>query len=71
VDVVSETEATLYLYATNNGYAAYTFKTDGSTGTGVENTLAPAVEAKKIIENGNIYVIKGDVKFNLLGAEVK
>ena len=71
VDVVSETEATLYLYATNNGYAAYTFKTDGSTGTGVENTLAPAVEAKKVIENGNIYVIKGDVKFNLLGAEVK
>ena len=71
VDVVSETEATLYLYATNNGYAAYTFKIDGSTGTGVENTLAPAVEAKKVIENGNIYVIKGDVKFNLLGAEVK
>ena len=71
VDVVDDHTAVLYLYATNNGYAAYTLKTDGSTGTGVENTLAPAVEAKKVIEAGQVFIMKGDKKFNLLGAEVK
>ena len=28
-------------------------------------------EAKKVIENGNIVVIKNGVKYNMLGAEVK
>ena len=70
VDVVDEHTAVLYLYATNNGYAAYTLKTDGSK-TGVENTVAPVVEAKKVIEAGQVFIMKGDKKFNLLGAEVK
>ena len=69
VDVVSDTEATLYLYATNNGYAAYTLKTDGTTA--VEDVEAVKVDAKKVIENGNIFVIKNGVKYNMLGAEVK
>jgi hypothetical protein len=71
VDVVDDNTAVLYLYATNNGYAAYTLKTDGSIPSGVENTLAPAVEAKKVIEAGQVFIMKGDKKFNLLGAEVK
>ena len=73
VDVVSDTEATLYLYATNNGYAAYTLTIDPSIAdnTAVEDIEAVKVEAKKIIENGNIVVIKNGVKYNMLGAEVK
>ena len=74
VDVVSDTEATLYLYATNNGYASYTFKIDPTKEdkiAGVEEIEAVVVEAKKIMENGNIFVIKNGVKYNMLGAEVK
>ena len=74
VDVVSDTEATLYLYATNNGYASYTFKFDPTKEdkiAGVEEIEAVVVEAKKIMENGNIFVIKNGVKYNMLGAEVK
>jgi hypothetical protein len=70
VDVVSDTEATLYLYATNNGYAAYTLTID-PTIAAVEDVETVKVEAKKIIENGNIVVIKNGVKYNMLGAEVK
>ena len=70
VDVVSETEATLYIYANNNGYAAYTLTID-PTISAVEDIEAVKVEAKKIIENGNVVVIKNGVKYNMLGAEVK
>ncbi len=70
VDVVSDTEATLYLYATNNGYAAYSLTID-PTISAVEDVEAVKVEAKKVIENGNVVVIKNGVKYNMLGAEVK
>ena len=70
VDVVSETEATLYIYANNNGYAAYTLTID-PTKSAVEDVETVKVEAKKIIENGNIVVIKNGVKYNMLGAQVK
>ena len=70
VDVVSDTEAILYLYATNNGYATYTLKIDPSI-VAVEDIETIKVEAKKVLENGNVYVIKNGVKYNVLGAEVK
>jgi hypothetical protein len=70
VDVVSDTEATLYLYATNNGYAAYSLTID-PTISAVEDVETVKVEAKKVIENGNVVVIKNGVKYNMLGAEVK
>ncbi len=70
VDVVSETEATLYIYANNNGYGAYTLTID-PTISAVEDVETVKVEAKKIIENGNIVVIKNGVKYNMLGAEIK
>ena len=70
VDVVSETEATLYIYANNNGYAAYTLTID-PTISAVEDVETVKVEAKKVIENGNVVVIKNGVKYNMLGAEVK
>ena len=71
VDVVSDTEATLYLYATNNGYAAYTLTIDPTIISAVEDVETVKVEAKKVIENGNVVVIKNGVKYNMLGAEVK
>ena len=70
VDVVSETEATLYLYATNNGYAAYTLTID-PTKSAVENVEAVKVSAEKVIENGQIFILKNGVKYNALGAQVK
>ena len=69
VDVVSDTEATLYLYATNNGYAAYTLTIDPTTA--VEDVEAVKVGAEKVIENGQIFILKNGVKYNALGAQVK
>jgi hypothetical protein len=70
VDVVSDTEATLYLYATNNGYAAYTLTID-PTISAVEDIEAVKVGAEKVIENGQIFILKNGVKYNALGAQVK
>ncbi len=70
VDVVSDTEATLYIYANNNGYASYTLKITPTT-TGVENVEATEVGARKVVENGQVFVIKNGVKYNVLGTEVK
>ena len=68
VDVIGNT-AHIYVYATNNGYAAYTM-TIGS-GSAVEDVESVKVEAKKVIENGNIFILKNGVKYNALGAQVK
>ena len=61
--------ATLYIYANNNGYAVYTFT--GKEGTGVDNIDAVKIEAKKVVENGQIYIIKNGVKYTVLGAVAK
>ena len=71
VDVVSDTEATLYLYATNNGYAAYTLTIDPTVDSAVEDIEAVKIEAKKVIEQGTVYVIKNGTKYSILGAEIK
>ena len=70
VDVVSDTEATLYIYANNNGYAAYTLTID-PTKSSVEDIEAVKVGAEKVIENGQIFILKNGVKYNALGAQVK
>ena len=66
---VEGNKANIYLYATNNGYASYTL-TIGD-GTDVEDVEAAEIGARKVVENGQVYVIKNGVKFNVLGAEVK
>ena len=73
VDVVSDTEATLYIYANNNGYAAYTLTIDPSIAdnTAVEDIETVKVGAEKVIENGQIFILKNGVKYNALGAQVK
>ena len=70
VDVISDTQAVLYIYANNNGYATYTLTID-PTVVGVENVEAVETDVRKVVENGNIFVIKNGVKYNILGSEVK
>ena len=70
VDVIDDNTAILYLYATNNGYATYTFTID-PTKSAVENVEAVKVGAEKVVENGQIFILKNGVKYNALGAEVK
>jgi hypothetical protein len=61
--------AKLYIYAVNNGYACYTFTV--GEGSAVENVEADEIGARKVVENGQVYIIKNGVKFNVLGSEVK
>ena len=70
VDVVSDTEAILYLYATNNGYATYTL-TITPDDNAVEDVESVKVEAKKVLENGNVFIKKNGKKYSVLGFEVK
>ena len=80
VDVVSDTEAVLYLYATNNGYASYTLTIDPEVPyvqsiplpeSAVEEVGVEKVSVNKVIENAQVYIIKNGVKYNILGAVVK
>ena len=71
VDVIDDNTAVLYLYTTNNGYAAYTLKTNGEKApTGLED-VEVQLDVQKVVENGQVFIMKGDKKFNILGAEVK
>ena len=63
-------KANLYLYANNNGYACYTLTID-QTISAVENVEAVKVGAEKVVENGQIFILKNGVKYNALGAQVK
>lgn len=57
-------------YVALNGNSADYIK-EGSIQTGVTdiNTLVP--RARKVIENGEIHIICGDRKFNVMGAEIR
>ena len=67
---VNGNKATIFLYANDNGYGVYEFTVAGA-GSAVENVESVKIEAKKVVENGQVYIIKNGVKFNVLGAEVK
>ena len=67
---VSGNKATIYLYAQNNGYAVYEF-VNTDMPSSVKDVETVKVGAKKVVENGQVYIIKNGVKFNILGAEVK
>ena len=69
VEVVGN-KANLYIYANNNGYGCYTLTID-PTISAVENVEAGKVGAEKVIENGQIFIMKNGVKYNALGAQVK
>ena len=71
VEVVDDNTANLYLYTNNNGYARYTLKLgEPQVSTALEDVNAAAT-INKVVENGHVYIIKNDVKFNVLGTEVK
>lgn len=62
--------ATIYLYAGNVGYAAYTFT--GKEATAVKNiTDNKAEQVEKIMENGQVYILKNGVRYNVLGVQVE
>ena len=67
---VEGNKASIYLYATNNGYASYTLTIGGDI-TGIDDVETETIGARKMIENGQVYIIKNGVKYNVLGAEVK
>lgn len=69
--ITEETPATAEgTYVALNGNPANKIK-EGSIPTGVTdiNTLAP--RARKVIENGEIHIICGDRKYNVMGAEIR
>ena len=69
--ISGETPATAEgTYVALNGNPADYIK-EGSIQTGVTdiNTLAP--RARKVIENGEIHIICGDRKYNVMGAEIR
>lgn len=69
--ISGETPATAEgTYVALNGKPANYIK-NGSIQTGVTdiNTLAP--RARKVIENGEIHIICGDRKYNVMGAEIR
>jgi hypothetical protein len=41
-----------------------------SATTGIENTLVETT-SKKVVENGQIYIIRGNERFNVLGTSVR
>ena len=71
VDVIDDNTAVLYLYTTNNGYAAYTLKTNGEKAPTSLEELEVQLDVQKVVENGQVFIMKGDKKFNVLGSEVK
>lgn len=70
-EVVSDTEAIIYQYVPAGYCAAYSFKLAAEQ-TGINDVnAANDVKVRKVYENGQVYIIKGDVKYNVMGAQVK
>ncbi len=62
--------ATLYLYACENGYGVYEFQCPAPTG--LNNTIMEGNDGvQKVIENGQVIIIKDGIRYNVLGTQVK
>ena len=71
VEKVSENEAIIYQYVPGGYCAVYSFKIAAEQ-TGINDVnAANDVKVRKVYENGQVYIIKGDVKYNVMGAQVK
>ena len=57
-------------YVALNGNPANYIK-EGSIQTGVTDITTSAPRARKVIENGEIHIICGDRKYNVMGAEIR
>lgn len=66
---VKDNVATIYLYTGNLGYGVYTFT--GVKATGVDNVIDATDKVQKVMENGQLYILKDGVRYNVLGTVVK
>lgn len=56
----------------NDGYGPVTKFKITATSSGISDVnAAQTVKARKVIENGQVYIIAGDKKYNVMGVEVK
>ena len=70
-EVVSDNEAIIHQFIPGAYAAAYSFKLPAEQ-TGINDVnAANDVKVRKVYENGQVYIIKGDVKYNVMGAQVK
>ncbi len=68
---VQGNNAYIYVLAPNNGIAAYKFAFKPSGTTAVEQvTTTPAPEVRKVMENGQIYILRDGAKYTILGNRV-
>ncbi len=65
--------ATIYVYTGENGYACYELQgVPGPVEDGVENiTTDDAAKVQKLMENGQVIIIRDGVRYNVLGTQVK
>lgn len=71
-EVVSETKAIIYHYVPGAYAEAYTFEIPGEPQTGINDVnAAKDVKVSKVYENGQVYIVKDGVKYNVMGAQVK
>ncbi|MGM9859337.1 MAG: hypothetical protein ACI31C_01135 [Muribaculaceae bacterium] len=69
-EVIDDYTAIIYQYVPGAYCAQYTFKLPEEPSGINDVTVKCEVEVKKVIENGQIYIIKGDAKYNLMGVQV-
>lgn len=71
VEVNQETGvATIYVFTADNGYGVYTMTGVAGAGDAVENVEA-VNDALKVVENGQVYIIRNGVRYTVLGVRVK
>ena len=54
----------------NDGYGVYTFTGKVGSDDAVDNIEAD-VKAQKIVENGQVYILRGGVRYTVTGGQVK
>ena len=63
--------ATIYIFAAKTGYAVYEFQGVPKVEDGIESVEAQTNNVRKVMRNGQIYIIKDGVEYNVLGVQVK
>ncbi len=64
---VDGNKATIYLYTGENGYGVYEMT---GVASGIKNINGSDVKVLKVIENGQVYIIRNGVRYTVLGAQV-
>ena len=67
---VSGNVAKIYIFQPNDGYGVYTFTGKVGSDDAVDNIEAD-VKAQKIVENGQVYILRGGVRYTVTGVQVK